>query len=47
MKTVFDIAITGLGWWLIGYGIAYGTDDVEFVGNTQVLLHAYVNAVVL
>lgn len=38
MKSIFDLSICGLGWWFIGYGIAYGNDSDQFAGSTKVCL---------
>jgi len=34
VKNVFDAALGSTIFWLVGYGIAYGKDDGEFVGTT-------------
>lgn len=34
VKNVFDAALGAIIFWLVGYGIAYGEDDGEFVGTT-------------
>jgi ammonium transporter, Amt family len=36
IKNIFDAAIGSLIWWLIGYGIAFGSDEGRFVGTTHV-----------
>lgn len=36
VKSIFDLSICGLGWWLIGYGIAYGNDSNQFAGSSKV-----------
>lgn len=36
LKNVIDLSISSICWWLIGFGIAYGVDDHEFAGNSNV-----------
>jgi Amt family ammonium transporter len=36
LKNVFDLSISAISWWLIGFGIAFGNDVNEFAGNSNV-----------
>lgn len=36
IKTVFDMSFSGICWWLVGWGIAYGEDANQIVGDTEV-----------
>lgn len=36
IKNIFDAAIGSISFWLIGYGMAFGSDEGKFIGTTQV-----------
>lgn len=33
-KNLFDVCVTTILWWLLGYGMAYGEDRGNFVGGS-------------
>ena len=33
-KNIFDVCVTTILWWLLGYGMAYGKDRSNFVGGS-------------
>ena len=34
-KNIFDVCVTTILWWLLGYGMAYGKDKNNFMGTSM------------